>query len=156
MVGSTRYCIVYIPGKHINPNLLTLILIKIQLFSNDFTPWCIRQRIFLNQNNICVSIVFENKTTTKIWRKICFMVLISKLKNALFGGQPMFFLIFFSVSAFKIIDTQLLFWSVFLKTHKKIVINRQIWSKWCFWWSITFFVRFQKYQPKDQLCVYCL
>ena len=32
-----------------------------------------------------------------------------------FGGQP----IFYSVLAFKTIDAQMFFWSVFLKSHKK-------------------------------------
>ena len=37
-----------------------------------------------------------------------------------FSGVKQFFLLnFFSVSAFKTIDTQMLFWSVFLKTQKK-------------------------------------
>ena len=38
-----------------------------------------------------------------------FTVFISKLKNALFGGQPIFFLKFFSVLFLKTIDTQMLF-----------------------------------------------
>ena len=32
----------------------------------------------------------------------------------------------------------MLFWSLFLKTHKKTVINHQKWPKLCFWLSITF------------------
>ena len=66
-----------------------------------------------------------------------------------FGGQPIFFQIYFSVLAFKTIDKQMLFWSVFLKTLKKPVINHQKRRKWRFWWSLTFFVRFQKYRPKE-------
>ena len=53
------------------------------------------------------------------------------------------------VFTLKIIDAQMLFLSVFLKTHKKTVINRQKRPKWRFWQSITFFVRFQKYRSKD-------
>ena len=39
---------------------------------------------------------------------------------------------FFSVLAFKTIDTQMLFRSVFFKTQKKPVINRQKQPKWRF------------------------
>ena len=46
-----------------------------------------------------------------------FQVFISELKNALFRGSTKYFF-FLSVLAFKTIGTQMLFWSVFLKTHK--------------------------------------
>ena len=41
-------------------------------------------------------------------------------------------------SALKTIDAQMFFWSVFFKTHKK-VIGRQTRHLGCFWWLITFF-----------------
>ena len=59
-----------------------------------------------DQNNICVSIVFKAKTKEKYEYNFCFMVFISKLKNALFWGSTNFFL---SVLAFKTIDKQMLF-----------------------------------------------
>ena len=49
------------------------------------------------------------------------------------------FFIFSFVLALKIIDAQMLFWSVFLKMHKKIIINCQKRPKWRFWWWITLF-----------------
>ena len=58
------------------------------------------------------------------------------------------------VLALKTIDTQKLFWSVFLKTDNK-VIDCQKQPKWHFWWSITFFVRFQKNRPKEHFFIYC-
>ena len=42
----------------------------------------------------------------------------------------------------------MLFWSVFLKPHKK-VINRQKRPKWCFWRPITFFVHFKNTNQKN-------
>ena len=41
------------------------------------------------------------------------------------GVNQFLFLILFSVLAFKTIDTQMLFWSVFLKTHKKPLLTIQ-------------------------------
>ena len=64
-------------------------------------------------------------------RKHFFKVSISKLENALFGGSTNFFSSFFSVLALKTIDTQMLFWSVYLKSTKK-VIHRQKQPKWSF------------------------
>ena len=49
------------------------------------------------------------------------------------------FFIFSFVLALKIIDEQMLFWSVFLKMLKKIIINCQKRPKWRFWWWITLF-----------------
>ena len=57
-----------------------------------------------DQNNIRASIVFKAKTKEK-YEEIFFTVFISKLKNALFWGSTNFF----SVLAFKTIDTQMLF-----------------------------------------------
>ena len=42
-----------------------------------------------------------------------------------FGGQPIFFLNFFSVLAFKTIDTQILIWSVFFEMHKKTLLTAE-------------------------------
>ena len=39
------------------------------------------------------------------------------------GGQPILFSKFFPVLAFKTIDTQMLFWSVFFKLHKKPLLT---------------------------------
>ena len=51
--------------------------------------------------------------------KICLLFLFQNSKMPFFGGQQIVVLNFFSVLAFKTIDTQMLFWTVFLKTHKK-------------------------------------
>ena len=59
------------------------------------------------------------------------------------GGQPILFHNFFLDLAFKTISTQMLFWSVFLKTHKKTIINHQKRPKWRFWQSITFLCVFK-------------
>ena len=66
-------------------------------------------------NNICASIVFKAKAKEKYEEKNCFTVFFQNSKKNLFWGS----INFFSVLAFKTIDTQLLFWYVFLKTHKK-------------------------------------
>ena len=79
----------------------------------------------------------------------------SNLKNAFFGGSTNFFPIFCSVLAFKTIEKQMLFWSILFEMHKKNVIKCKKRQKWRFWWSITFFLHFQKYRPKEHLCVYC-
>ena len=89
-----------------------------------------------------MSIVFNAKTKENmkkyfITQKCSFMVV----------NQHFFH--FFSVLAFKTIDTQMLFWSVFLKTHKKTVINRQKLRKWLFWWSITFLCVFKNTDQKN-------
>ena len=52
-------------------------------------------KAILTVNNvICASIVFKAKTKEKNF----FSVFISKLKNALFGGQPIFLDFFYSFS----------------------------------------------------------
>ena len=47
-------------------------------------------------------------------------------------------------SALKTIDAQMFFWSVFLKTHKKKVIDRQKHHFGCFWLLITVFLCISK------------
>ena len=49
------------------------------------------------------------------------------MKINFFGGQPIFFLlIVLNNLPLKLLDAQMLFWSVFLKTHKKkLLINHQ-------------------------------
>ena len=42
--------------------------------------------------------------------------------------------------------------SIFENAQKN-VINRQKWPKWQFWWSITFFVHFQKNNQKN-ICAF--
>ena len=69
-------------------------------------------------------------------------------KSPFLEVKTIFFNNFFSVLAFKTIHTQMLFWSVFLKMHKKTVINRQKRPKWCFWQSITFLCAFSKILTK--------
>ena len=76
-------------------------------------------------------------------RKKCIYEFCNKKRLQKFSSYLSF------VLALKTIDTQMIFWSVFLKTHKT-VINRQKRPKWHFWQSITFFVRFKKYQPTNQ------
>ena len=71
-----------------------------------------------------------------------------KTQKCSFLEVNQFFFNFFSVLAFKTKDTQMLFWSVVLKTHKKTVMNRQKRPKWCFWRSITFFCAFSKIPTK--------
>ena len=99
-------------------------------------------------------LLFLKLKQKKNMKKHFFTVFISKLKNALFGDQTIFF-IFLYVLAFKTIDKQMLFWSIFFKMHKKNVIKCKKRQKLRFWWSITFFLHFQKYRPKEHLCVYC-
>ena len=59
-----------------------------------------------------------------------------------------FFQNLFSVLAFKTIDTQMLFWSIFFLTHQKTVINSQKQPKWRFWRSIILFCAFSKIPNK--------
>ena len=61
-----------------------------------------------DQNNICVATVFQARTKQK-YEEFFFTVFNKKLKNAFFGGQPIFFPNFFSMLPFKTIDTQMLF-----------------------------------------------
>ena len=75
-----------------------------------------------DENNICGFIVFKAKIKEKHKEIFFVTVFILKLKNALFWGVNQFF---YSVLAFKTIDTKMLFWSVFLETKKKNVINSQ-------------------------------
>ena len=75
-----------------------------------------------DENNICGFIVFKAKIKEKHKEIFFVTVFILKLKNALFWGVNQFF---YSVLAFKTIDTKMLFWSVFLETNKKTVINSQ-------------------------------
>ena len=99
-----------------------------------------------------VHLLFLKLKQKKNMKKKYFYDFYFKLKNALFGGQSIFFLNFFSLLSFKTIDTQMLFWSVFLKTHKKNVINRQKRPKWWFWRSIIFFCIFKNTDQKN-ICV---
>ena len=46
----------------------------------------------------------------------------------------------------------MLFWSVFLKTHKKIVINHRKCKKWLFWQSITFILYIFKNTNQKKIC----
>ena len=114
--------------------------------------------IFKNtdQNNICVSCILKAKTEKKIRKK-----LINPQKKAFLSFEKKtvkkcFFIFFFCFSfliwfvlALKTIDAQMLFWSVFLKTHKKTVINRQKRPKWRFWQSITFLCVFKNTDQKN-------
>ena len=73
----------------------------------------------IDQNNICASIVFKAKTK-KIWNFFFYSFYFKTQKSPFLGVNHFFPIFFFQ---FNIIDTQMLFWSVFLKTHKKTVIN---------------------------------
>ena len=84
-----------------------------------------------DKNNICVSIVFKAKTKEKYEENVFLRLLFQNSKMRFFGGQP-FFYSFFSVLAFKTIDAQMLFWSVFLKSHTQKVINPKKRPKWHF------------------------
>ena len=57
-------------------------------------------------------------------------------------------------SYLKIIDAQMLFWSVFLKTHKKTIIYRQKRPKWRFWQAITFYLCVFKNTDQKNICVF--
>ena len=82
-----------------------------------------------------------------------FKVFISKLKNALFRESPKFyFLNFFSVLTFKTIDTQMLSWSVFFKTHTKTLLTAKNEQNGVFMVNNFFFVRF-KSTDKKNICV---
>ena len=92
---------------------------------------------------ICVSIVFKAKTKDKYEEKICWRFLFQNLKCTFSGVNP----IFSSVIAFKTIDTQMLFRSVFLKAQN-FFIKSQKQQKLRFWWSKTFFSAFSKILTK--------
>ena len=86
-------------------------------------------------------------------RQILFEVFISKLKNALFRESTKFyFLNFFSVLTFKTIDTQMLSWSVFFKTHTKTLLTAKNEQNGVFMVNNFFFVRF-KSTDKKNICV---
>ena len=61
----------------------------------------------------------------KMWRHFFNGFYFKTQKSPFLEVKSIFFNNFFSVLAFKTIHTQMLFWSVFLKMHKKTVINRQ-------------------------------
>ena len=98
-------------------------------------------------SNICASIVFKAKQKKNMKKKLL-MVFITKLKNALFGWSTDFLYLIFSVLAFKTLYTQILFWSVFFKKFKKPLLTTKNGQN-----DVS--VRFQKYWPKENLCVYC-
>ena len=54
-------------------------------------------------------------------------------------------------STFKTIDAQMYLWSIFLKTHKK-VIDRQKRHFGCFWWLITVFICVFKNSDQNNIC----
>ena len=80
------------------------------------TFFCIFKNTDLN--NICASTVFKAKTEEK-YKENLFKSFYFKTWKCTFWGSTNFFSSFFSHSALKTIDTQMLFWSIFLKTHKK-------------------------------------
>ena len=100
-----------------------------------------------DQNNICASIIVK-LTQKKNMKTIFLRFLFQNSKMPFFGGQPIFFFLFFSVLAFKTIDTQMLIWSVFLKSHKKPLLT----AKNCqngVWQSITFLCVFKNTDQKN-------
>ena len=83
------------------------------------------------------------------------MVFISKLKNDLFWGSTNFFSqFFFSFLAFKTIDTKCYLDNFFENAEKNCYLPPKI-VKIAFLTVNNFFLHFQKYQPKEHLCVYC-
>ena len=88
----------------------------------------------------------------KMWRHFFNGFYFKTQKSPFLEVKTIFFNNFFSVLAFKTIHTQMLFWSVFLKMHKKTVINRQKRPKWCFWQSITFYVCIFKNTDQKSIC----
>ena len=96
----------------------------------------------------CVKAKTEEK-----YKEIIFYGFYFKTQKCSFWGSTNFFN-FFSVLAFKTIDTQMLFWSVFLKTHKKPLLTAKNGQNGVFD-GHSLFLRFQKYWPKEHLCVYC-
>ena len=70
------------------------------------------------------------------------------------GVIKSFFCIAFCFS-FKTIEAQMLFWSVFFKTQKKLLIAKNGQNS-IFDGQYLFYVRFQKYRPEEHLCIYCL
>ena len=49
----------------------------------------------------------------------------------------------------------MLFWSVFFKTQKKLLIAKNGQNS-IFDGQYLFYMRFQKYRPEEHLCIYCL
>ena len=80
-------------------------------------------------------------------KNIFWRFLFQNLEMHFFRGQHIFVSSFFSVLAFKTIDAQILFRSVFFKTHKKVIIYQK-WQKWRFWLSIIFFSAFSNILTK--------
>ena len=96
-------------------------------------------------------LLFLKLKQNKDIKNICFKGSYFKIQKCSFSGVNQFF----SVLAFKTIDTQMLFWSVLLKTHKKLLLTSKHSQNGVFDGQKLFLVRFQKYQPKDHLCVNC-
>ena len=130
------------------------------LSKTPFWPFLAVNNVFLcvfkitDQNNLCVSIVLKTKTETNLkkigWpsKKSIFEFWNKKYKKKF--SYNFFFWFSFKNSR----PTHIILISIF-ENKQKTIINRQKRPKWRFWRSITFFVRFQKYQPKEHLCVYC-
>ena len=62
-----------------------------------------------DQDNICASIVLKANTKEKYEEIFLLWFLLQNSKMVFFGGQQIFFQIYFSVLAFKTIDKQMLF-----------------------------------------------
>ena len=87
--------------------------------------------ISVDYYNMLLYIFHKAKTKEKYEEKCFFTFFISKLKNVLFGSQPIFVLNFFPVLAFKTINTQLLFWSKNWIWTSKIIPD--LWLVVLFW-----------------------
>ena len=109
------------------------------------------QKYCTNQKNVCVSIVLKAKTEKKFWKNV---LTPKKGVFEFWNKNCKKCSSFFSfVLALKTIDAQI-FISIFENTQKNVISNQKQ-TKCRFWQSITFFVGFQKYQPKEHLCVHC-
>ena len=122
------------------------------LFWRLITFFCAFSKI-LNKITF-VRLLFMKLKQKKNLKKYFLWFLFQNSKMLFLGVNQFFFNFFSSVLSFKTIYTQMLFWSVFLKTHKKTVINRQKWPKWRFWLSITFFLYVIKNTDQKNICAY--
>ena len=76
--------------------------------------------------NICVSIAFEAKTNEKYEETNLLRFFFFKTQKRTFLGSTNFLKNFFPVLAFKTMQAQMFFYSVFLKTKKKLLLIQYI------------------------------
>ena len=103
-------------------------------------------KILIKITFVCI-LFYKLKQKKKNWKQIGWPSKKGIFKFWNKNRNKNFFIFFFCLS-FKNNRHTNVIWSLFLKTHRKTVINRQKRLKWCFWQSITFFCTLSKIQIK--------